>query len=130
MVCCRFALDGCDPASYSGILWCFGKHDKPKQVSLLSKLMQRSPTLWVEAMISPHRKPFLTQADSTPIFGSVASRPTSVLLKKMSAASYKSLAIEPDISLASNVAGGKAATASPAPRHPQKTISSFFSPRK
>ena len=41
MVCCRFALDGCDPASYSGILWCFGKHDKPKQVSLLSELMQR-----------------------------------------------------------------------------------------
>ena len=81
-------------------------------------------------MLSPDRKPLLVQADSTPIFGSVASRPTSVLLKKMSAASYKNLTIEPDISVASNVAGGKAAAASPAPRHPQKTISSFFSPRK
>ena len=44
MVCCRFALDGCDPASYSGILWCFGKHDTPKQVSLLSELMQKLQT--------------------------------------------------------------------------------------
>ena len=81
-------------------------------------------------MLLPDRNPLLMQADSTPIFGSVASRPTSVLLKKMSAASYKSLAIEPDISLAGNVAGGKAAAASPALRHPQKTISSFFGPRK
>ncbi len=51
MVCCRFALDGCDPASYSGILWCFGKHDKPKQVSLLLEVMQRLQTWWVEAIL-------------------------------------------------------------------------------
>lgn len=51
MVCCRFALDGCDPASYSGILWCFGKHDKPKQVSLLLEVMQRLQTWRVEAIL-------------------------------------------------------------------------------
>lgn len=26
----RWALDGCDPASYSGVLWCFGMFDSPK----------------------------------------------------------------------------------------------------
>lgn len=25
----RYALDGCDPNSYAGIAWCFGKHDRP-----------------------------------------------------------------------------------------------------
>jgi deoxyribodipyrimidine photo-lyase len=25
----RYALDGRDPNSYAGILWCFGKHDRP-----------------------------------------------------------------------------------------------------
>lgn len=43
--CChvnhRYALDGCDPCSYGGILWCFGLFDKPMG------------------------------ADSTPIFGSL-----------------------------------------------------------
>ena len=26
----RFALDGCNPASYAGVLWCFGTFDGPK----------------------------------------------------------------------------------------------------
>ena len=25
----KYALDGCDPDSYAGIAWCFGKHDRP-----------------------------------------------------------------------------------------------------
>jgi deoxyribodipyrimidine photo-lyase len=25
----KYALDGRDPNSYAGILWCFGKHDRP-----------------------------------------------------------------------------------------------------
>lgn len=25
----KYALDGCDPNSYAGIAWCFGKHDRP-----------------------------------------------------------------------------------------------------
>jgi len=25
----RYALDGRDPNSYSGILWCLGRHDRP-----------------------------------------------------------------------------------------------------
>ena len=25
----KYALDGCDPCSYGGILWCFGLFDKP-----------------------------------------------------------------------------------------------------
>jgi deoxyribodipyrimidine photo-lyase len=25
----KYCLDGCDPNSYAGILWCFGKHDRP-----------------------------------------------------------------------------------------------------
>jgi len=25
----RYELDGCDPNSYTGIAWCFGKHDRP-----------------------------------------------------------------------------------------------------
>ena len=26
----KYALDGCDPSSYGGILWCFGQFDGPK----------------------------------------------------------------------------------------------------
>lgn len=25
----RYALDGCDPSTYAGLLWCFGLHDRP-----------------------------------------------------------------------------------------------------
>jgi hypothetical protein len=25
----KYALDGCDPCSYGGILWCYGLFDKP-----------------------------------------------------------------------------------------------------
>jgi deoxyribodipyrimidine photo-lyase len=25
----KYCLDGRDPNSYAGILWCFGKHDRP-----------------------------------------------------------------------------------------------------
>ena len=34
----KYALDGCDPCSYGGILWCFGLFDKPMGVPLLSLL--------------------------------------------------------------------------------------------
>lgn len=30
----KYALDGCDPCSYGGILWCFGLFDKPMGVPL------------------------------------------------------------------------------------------------
>ena len=28
----KYALDGCDPCSYGGILWCYGLFDKPMGV--------------------------------------------------------------------------------------------------
>ena len=49
----KFALDGCDPSSYSGILWCHGLFDGPKA------------------------------SESTPIYGQVASRSTAAVAKRM-----------------------------------------------
>ena len=42
----KYALDGCDPCSYGGILWCFGLFDKPMGVllsTLLHMLLCRFP---------------------------------------------------------------------------------------
>ncbi|KAK9842891.1 hypothetical protein WJX74_003996 [Apatococcus lobatus] len=75
----KFALDGCNPCSYSGILWCFGQFDAPKA------------------------------NESTPITGSLRTRDTSVLGKRIKADNYKDLEISP----------------SP-PKSRQKGISSFL----
>lgn len=83
----KYALDGCDPCSYSGILWCYGQFDKP---------------------MGP---------ESTPIFGKLRKRDTSVVGNKLDPATYRNLVIEAD----SADIGGKPA---------QKAISDFFSPRK
>ncbi|GIM09798.1 hypothetical protein Vretimale_13610, partial [Volvox reticuliferus] len=42
----RYALDGCDPASYGGILWCFGLFDGPKESpsTSVSGALRRRPT--------------------------------------------------------------------------------------
>ncbi|KXZ50650.1 PHR2 protein [Gonium pectorale] len=57
----RYALDGCDPASYGGILWCFGLFDGPKEAS------------------------------STPVSGMLRRRPTSVHARRLDAAAYARL---------------------------------------
>ncbi len=42
----RFALDGCDPASYGGILWCLGQFDRPfsPEQPVLGRVRSRSTT--------------------------------------------------------------------------------------
>jgi len=42
----RYALDGCDPNSYSGILWCFGFADGPKEQksTRITGSLRRRPT--------------------------------------------------------------------------------------
>lgn len=50
----KYALDGRDPNSWTGILWCFGKHDRPWQTTLvLGKIRPMSTAnarrkLWME----------------------------------------------------------------------------------
>ena len=34
----KYALDGCDPCSYGGILWCFGQFDGPKGTDYAAKM--------------------------------------------------------------------------------------------
>ena len=36
----KYALDGCDPCSYGGILWCYGLFDKPMGAPLPGLSMQ------------------------------------------------------------------------------------------
>lgn len=62
----KYALDGCDPCSYSGILWCYGQFDKP---------------------MGPEK---------TPIYGKLRKRDTSVVGNKLDVATYRNLAIEAD----------------------------------
>ncbi|KAK9817818.1 hypothetical protein WJX72_002689 [[Myrmecia] bisecta] len=62
----KFALDGCDPCSYAGILWCYGQFDGPKG------------------------------SDSTPIYGSLRMRPTSSISKRLDPAAYRQLAVKQD----------------------------------
>ena len=57
----RFALDGCDPASYGGVLWCFGLFDGPKDPA------------------------------STPITGTLRRRPTSSHARRLDPAAYEAL---------------------------------------
>eukprot|EP00198_Chlamydomonas_reinhardtii_P013115 XP_001702452.1 CPD photolyase type II [Chlamydomonas reinhardtii] len=56
-----FALDGCDPASYGGVLWCFGLFDGPKDPA------------------------------STPITGTLRRRPTSSHARRLDPAAYEAL---------------------------------------
>lgn len=59
----QFALDGCDPCSYGGVLWCFGLFDSPKS------------------------------SDSTPVSGVLATRPTSRHARRLNPALYKALPV-------------------------------------
>lgn len=58
-----FALDGCDPASYGGVLWCFGLFDSPKG------------------------------SEGTPVYGSLATRPTDRHARRLSPEAYRSLPV-------------------------------------
>jgi deoxyribodipyrimidine photo-lyase len=51
----RFALDGCDPASYGGVLWCFGLFDGPKEArsTPVSGALRRRPTSGHARRLSP-----------------------------------------------------------------------------
>lgn len=55
----KYALDGCDPCSYSGILWCYGQFDKPMG------------------------------QEKTPIYGKLRKRDTSVVGNKLDVATYR-----------------------------------------
>lgn len=57
----RFALDGCDPASYGGVLWCFGLFDGPRE------------------------------AASTPVSGSLRQRSTASHARRLDPATYLAL---------------------------------------
>jgi hypothetical protein len=61
----KFALDGCDPCSYGGILWCFGLFDQPKC------------------------------PESTPVSGVLRRMPTSGLTNRLNWDAYRSLAVVP-----------------------------------
>jgi hypothetical protein len=61
----RFALDGCDPCSYGGILWCFGLFDKP------------------------------LGAESTPVFGVLRRMTTASLASRLNWVAYRDLPAEP-----------------------------------
>lgn len=57
----RYALDGCDPCSVGGVLWCFGLFDGPKE------------------------------SGGTPVTGSLRKRPTSAHARRLSPAAYAAL---------------------------------------
>lgn len=60
----KYALDGCDPCSYSGILWCHGLFDGPKG------------------------------SEKVPVYGRVSKRSTTAVANKMgSVDSYRALAV-------------------------------------
>lgn len=59
----RYALDGCDPASYGGVLWCFGQFDGPRQ------------------------------AGDTPVTGSLRLRPTAGQAKRLPPEQYRNLPV-------------------------------------
>ena len=59
----KMALDGCDPCSYGGILWCFGLFDQPKN------------------------------AESTPVSGVLRRMPTSSLANRLNWGAYRSLPV-------------------------------------
>ncbi|CAL8462237.1 g1768 [Coccomyxa elongata] len=104
--CChvnhRYALDGCDPCSYGGILWCFGLFDKPMG------------------------------AESTPIFGSLRRMPTASIARRLDWAAYRALPVAPFAAAAARLGGVAAAGAGAgaAGGGSQPSIESFFKPRK
>lgn len=51
----RFALDGRDPASYGGILWCFGAFDGPKAEGPIVGKVRSRPTPWHATRVKPDR---------------------------------------------------------------------------
>jgi len=57
----KYALDGCDPASYGGVLWCFGQFDGPKG------------------------------AQGTPMYGSLRARPTAAHARRLDPQRYAQL---------------------------------------
>jgi len=42
----KFALDGCSPNGYTGVAWCFGKHDRPFPPKKTHYGLIRSMTIW------------------------------------------------------------------------------------
>jgi deoxyribodipyrimidine photo-lyase len=42
----KYALDGCSPNGYTGIAWCFGKHDRPFPPKKTHYGLVRSMTFW------------------------------------------------------------------------------------
>ncbi len=103
----RYALDGCDPCSYGGILWCFGLFDKPMG------------------------------AESTPIFGQVRRMTTSSIANRLNWNAYRALPVAAfGAATAAQSGGGAAAVAGPAAAGgaggggTQPSIESFFKPRK
>ncbi len=83
----KYALDGCDPCSYSGILWCYGQFDKPMG------------------------------QEKTPIYGKLRKRDTSVVGNKLDVATYRTLAIEADSAEIAGKPAQKAISDFFAPRH-------------
>jgi hypothetical protein len=83
----KYALDGCDPCSYSGVLWCYGQFDKPMG------------------------------QEKTPIYGKLRKRDTSVVGNKLDVATYRTLAIEADSAEIAGKPAQKAISDFFAPRH-------------
>lgn len=111
----RYALDGCDPCSYGGILWCFGLFDKPMG------------------------------AEKTPISGQLRRMATSSIANRLNWAQYRNLPVtafggtaapattgggagNAATGGAGSAANGDAGTAKGGGKQP--TIESFFKPRK
>lgn len=78
--CChvnhRFAMDGCDPCSYGGILWCFGLFDKPMG------------------------------SESTPVFGTLRRMTTASIASRLNWSAYRALPVTPFSVVGTAVAGG------------------------
>jgi len=51
----RYALDGRDPSSYGGILWCFGGFDRPMQEEPVTGRVRSRSTSWHRTRVKPDR---------------------------------------------------------------------------
>lgn len=52
-VCVRFCLDGCDPCSYGGVLWCFGMFDGPDREAPVYGKIKRKGMVALARRVSP-----------------------------------------------------------------------------
>lgn len=46
-------MDGCDPCSYGGVLWCFGMFDGPDREAAVYGTLKRKPTKSLARRLSP-----------------------------------------------------------------------------